>query len=67
MGRVQICKLDVRIRWGQPGLGRLHIMRMMTTMLMVMMIFNAMVRWGQPGLSRLIIKLIIVIIMRMMR
>ena len=37
MGRVQICKLDVRIRWGQPGLGRL-IINLISVIIMRMVI-----------------------------
>ena len=65
MRRVQICQLDVRIRWGQTGLGRLNIMRMMTMMMMVMMMFNSMVRWEPTGLGPPD-HLIIIVIMRIL-
>ena len=48
VGRVQICKLDVRIRWGQPGLGRLIInlisviiMRMVIIIMIMMIIISS--------------------------
>ena len=70
MGRVQICKLDVRIRWGQPGLGRLIInlicviiMRMVIIIMTIMMMFSKYDDGDNLGFGRLTTNLII---MRMM-